>query len=402
MKNDALPDSDAHPLLNRPMLAVTVAQFLSALADNAVLIAAIALVRHRPEGAALIPLLQQCFVIPYILLAPFVGAFADALPKGRVMLIGNGLKLAGTALMLAGANPLLAYGLVGIGAAVYSPAKYGILSQLFGPERLVVANGILEASTIVAILLGVVAGGAFADVSAHFALWCCAGIYGAAAVANLLVPRIAPERAAQGFAPVALVRDFGCSLGTLWRCRDVRFSLLGSGAFWGAGATLRLALFAWVPVALGAADNSTPANLMGVLSVGIVLGAAAAGAWVSLPQVNRALLGGLLLGPAVVLLAWQQGLPAAAACLALVGAAGGLFVVPLNALLQERGHESVGAGRALAVQNLVENCMMLLLVGAYAALQDSGFDPVHAVALFGTGLALCMAALAAWRLRAAG
>lgn len=386
-------------LLSRPMMAVAVAQFLSALADNAVLIAAIALVKHLPQGADMIPLLQEFFVIPYILLAPFVGPLADAFPKGRVMLLGNGLKLVGTGLMLAGVYPLAAYGLVGVGAAIYSPAKYGILSQLFGPAKLVKANGILEASTIVAILLGVLAGGRLADVSAMFALWCCAGIYATAALANLLIPWLAPEHPAQRFAPAGLVKDFWVSFRLLWASPDVRFSMLGTGAFWGAGATLRLALFAWVPAALSVADNSTPANLMGVVSVGIVLGAALAAAWVSLEKVNRALIGGLLLGPAVVIMSLQHSLPAAVLCLAAVGVGGGLFVVPLNALLQERGHESVGAGRALAAQNLVENLMMLLLVASYGSLQRSGMEPGMAVGAFGTGLALFMAVLAWYRVR---
>ena len=368
------------PLLSLPMGAVLLAQFLSAFGDNALLITAIALVKSEghPDW---IPLLQACFVIPFILLAPFVGALADAFPKGRVMLFANGLKLAGAAALAAGLNPLVCYGAAGVGAAAYSPAKYGILSQLFGPEKLVKANGMLEGSTIVAILLGVVVGGWLADLSLAHAFAGVMGMYALAAAINLLIPRLPPEHPLDRFDAAGLLREFIVSVKTLWRNNDARFSLIGTSLFWGTGSTLRLALFAWVPVALGIANNQMPANLMGVVSVGIVLGAALAGALVRLETVNRALLGGLLLGPLVMLLAWQSGLVPAALLLAGIGIAGGFFVVPLNALLQERGHESVGAGHALAVQNLWENLAMLVFVGAYALAE--GLPVVGVVTAFG-------------------
>ena len=368
------------PLLSLPMGAVLLAQFFSAFGDNALLITAIALVKSEghPDW---IPLLQACFVIPFILLAPFVGALADAFPKGRVMLFANGLKLAGAAALAAGLNPLVCYGAAGVGAAAYSPAKYGILSQMFGPAKLVKANGMLEGSTIVAILLGVVVGGWLADLSLAHAFAGVMGMYALAAAINLLIPRLPPEHPLDRFDAAGLLREFIVSVKTLWRNNDARFSLIGTSLFWGTGSTLRLALFAWVPVALGIANNQMPANLMGVVSVGIVLGAALAGALVRLETVNRALLGGLLLGPLVMLLAWQSGLVPAALLLAGIGIAGGFFVVPLNALLQERGHESVGAGHALAVQNLWENLAMLVFVGAYALAE--GLPVVGVVTAFG-------------------
>lgn len=380
------------PLLSLPMGAVLLAQFFSAFGDNALLITAIALVKS--EGRAeWIPLLQACFVIPFILLAPFVGALADAFPKGRVMLLANGLKLAGAAALTAGLNPLVCYGAAGVGAAAYSPAKYGILSQLFGPEKLVKANGMLEGSTIVAILLGVVVGGWLADQSLAHAFAGVMGMYALAAAINLLIPRLPPEHPLDRFDAAGLLGEFLVSVKTLWRNGDARFSLIGTSLFWGTGSTLRLALFAWVPVALGIANNQMPANLMGVVSVGIVLGAALAGALVRLETVNRALLGGLLLGPLVMLLAWQSGLVPAALLLAGIGIAGGFFVVPLNALLQERGHESVGAGHALAVQNLWENLAMLVFVGAYALAE--GLPVVGVVAAFGA-VVMAGVAILAW------
>ncbi len=378
-------------LRSRSMLAVLIAQFLSAFGDNALLITAIGLVKTQghPDW---IPLLQAAFVVPFILLAPFVGALADTFPKGRVMLAANALKLAAAVTMAAGLQPLLCYGLAGLGAAAYSPAKYGILSQMFGAEKLVKANGLLEGSTIVAILLGVLAGGWLADHGLNLAFAGVVAVYALAAAVNLLIPRFPAEHALERFDASALLREFLAGLATLWRDRDARFSLLGTSVFWGTGSTLRLLLFVWVPVALGLTSNQMPANLMGVVSVGIVVGAGLAGALVKLEQVNRALLGGLLLGPLVLLFAQQTALLPAALLLMGIGATGGFFVVPLNALLQERGHHSIGAGRALALQNLWENLAMLGFVGAYALLEHL---PVVKVASgFGAIVLLGIAALA--------
>lgn len=389
--------SSGTPLLSRGMMAVLVAQFLSALADNAILIAAIAIV--KAQGLPnLVPLLQESFVLPFILLAPFVGQIADRFPKGRVMLAGNLLKFGGALAMTLGANPLTAYGLIGIGAAMYSPAKYGILSQLFGPEKLVRANGMMEGSTIVAILLGVLLGGWLAD---HSLAWAFTGVmtaYGLAAAINLLIPRLPPENANAVLHPVPVVRQFVASLGFLFRNPDARFSLLGTSFFWGSGTTLRLMLFAWVPAALLISDNQTPANLMGVVSIGIVIGAALAGLWISLACVNRALIGGLLLGPVILALTFVTDLTAAMACMCVIGLCGGLFVVPLNALLQERGHESIGAGNALAVQNFAENITMLLFVGAYS-LAATTLPVTVSVAGFGLVLLGAIGALALSRFR---
>ena len=379
------------------MLAVLIAQFLSALADNAILIAAIAIV--KTQGLAnLIPLLQESFVLPFILLAPFVGQFADKYPKGRVMLIGNLLKLIGAAAMTLGVNPLTAYGLIGIGAAMYSPAKYGILSQMFNETALVRANGMMEGSTIVAILLGVVLGGWLAD---HSLAWALAGVLSAyilAALANLFIPRLPAEQADASFHPWLLARKFFSALSVLFKNTDSRFSLLGTSLFWGSGATLRLMLFAWVPAALLITDNQTPANLMGALSIGIVAGAVIAGMWVSLANVNRALIGGLLLGPIILLLAYVSTLTIAMICMLAIGICGGLFVVPLNALLQKCGHETIGAGNALAVQNFFENLSMLLFVGAYGLVAT--VLPVATTAIvFGAVMLVAIGWLAVLRFR---
>lgn len=386
------------PLLSTGMMAVLIAQFLSALADNAILIAAIAIVKS--QGLAnLVPMLQESFVVPFILLAPFVGQIADGFPKGRVMLVANLIKLAGALAMVAGVNPLTAYGLIGIGAAMYSPAKYGILSQMFGPGSLVRANGMMEGSTIVAILFGVVLGGWLADHSLQWAFTGVVAAYALAAFANLFIPSLPAENTEANFNPWRLMKEFIVSLKVMFKNPDTRFSLLGTSAFWGTGTTLRLMLFAWVPAALLITDNQTPANLMGAVSIGIVLGAIGAGIWISLANVNRALIGGLLLGVLILMLAFVNSLTLAFVLMIAIGICGGSFVVPLNALLQERGHESIGAGNALAVQNFVENIAMLLLVSGYSSAVSVGVSVTTSVTVFGGVMLVVMGGLAVSKLK---
>jgi LPLT family lysophospholipid transporter-like MFS transporter len=388
------------PLLSMGMLSVLVAQFFSALADNAILIAAIAIVKSQGLPN-LVPLLQESFVLPFILLAPFVGQIADGFPKGRVMLAANLLKLAGALAMVFGVNPLTAYAMIGVGAAMYSPAKYGILSQMFGPASLVRANGMMEGSTIVAILLGVVLGGWLADHSLHWAFIGVVSAYSVAAFANLFIPALPAEKTGESFHPWLLLKKFKTSLTVMIKNPDTRFSLLGTSVFWGSGTTLRLMLFAWVPAALLITDNQTPANLMGAVSIGIVLGAVAAGLWVSLANVNRALLGGLLLGPVILALAFVNDLTLAYLLMIVIGICGGFFVVPLNALLQERGHQSIGAGNALAVQNFAENISMMLFVGGYSWATAAGVPVAMTIGGFGAILLLVIGALAVFRLKRA-
>lgn len=386
-------------LLTPAMLAVLVAQFLSALADNALLIAAIGLVKLLAGDDQLVPWLQASFVLPFIVLAALVGPFADTLPKGRVMLIANSVKVvAGIGMILCSQGaapawlPLAAYTLAGVGAALYSPAKYGILTQLFGPKLLVKANGLMEGSTIVAILLGVLAGGWLVDHSLQQALFAITGCYTLAAALTLLIPQLPAEHPLDHFNPAILAADFGKALTTLFRDPWARLSLLGTSLFWGSGSTLRLLLFAWAPLALGRHDAQTPANLMGAVSIGIVAGAALAARWVTLETVRRALLGGLLLGLPVLLLAGTTNLWLAGALLIGMGAAGGFFVVPLNALLQQRGHRSVGAGHAIAVQNFAENGLMFAMASLYG-LTDTLLDPLQTTAGFGVLLLVAMAGL---------
>lgn len=390
--------SGSRPLWTRGMVAVLIAQFVSALADNALLFGALALLKgaHYPDWAA--PVLQEFFAGAYIILAPFVGPFADSIPKGRVMLIANGLKLVGALSMCVGLNPFLAYGMVGLGAAAYSPAKYGILSELTSAEHLVKANGLIESSTIAAILAGAIAGGALSDWSVVGTLVVVTACYGVAAVANLFIPRLPPAHRLDTFSVVEVLRDFGRALRAMIRNPDTRFSMTGTSLFWGAGSTLRFLLVAWVPIALGITTNSMPAYLNAVVAVGIVVGAGLAGKFVTLEKVERSLPAGMLIGIGVCVLAPTTNLYAAFVIMMAVGAGGGFFVVPLNALLQERGHRTVGAGHAIAVQNLVEYTTMLVMVGLYAVAVRAG-APIPALAA-GFGGALTVSIGALWLHRA--
>ena len=386
-------------LASSAMVAVLTAQFLSALGDNALLFAALALLKrdHYPDWS--VPVLQEFFVGAYILLAPFTGPLADSLPKGRVMLLANGLKLGGALAMAVGINPFVGYGLVGVGAAAYSPAKYGILSELTTAERLVKANGLMEGSTIAAILLGAIAGGTLADKGAMLALIAVLACYAAAAAGNLFIPRLPAAHNGDRPSLLAIWQDFKRALRVLATDRDARFSITGTSLFWGAGATLRFLLIAWVPVALAVSGATLPAYLNAVVAIGIVVGAALAARYVNVSQVDRALPAGVALGLLVCGLAPTHHLVVAVALLLLLGACGGFFVVPLNALLQKRGHETVGAGHAIAVQNLVENSAMLLMIGLYTFGVRAG-APVPALAVgFGLLLAAAITALLLHRRR---
>ncbi|EAO7523010.1 lysophospholipid transporter LplT [Salmonella enterica] len=386
---------------SKGMLSVIVAQFLSAFGDNALLFATLALLKAQfyPDWSQ--PVLQMVFVGAYILFAPFVGQIADSFAKGRVMMVANGLKLAGAAGICLGVNPFVGYTLVGIGAAAYSPAKYGILGELTTGDKLVKANGLMEASTIAAILLGSVAGGVLADWHVIAALVACALAYAGAVAANLFIPKLVAARPGQSWRLSAMTRSFFSACVVLWRNGETRFSLVGTGLFWGAGVTLRFLLVLWVPVALGITDNATPTYLNAMVAVGIVVGAGAAAKLVTLETVSRCMPAGILIGVVVAIFSLQHALLPAYALLLLIGMLGGFFVVPLNALLQERGKKSVGAGNAIAVQNLGENSAMLLMLGLYSLAVLVGVPAVAIGIGFGVLFALAIAALWIWQRRQA-
>ncbi|HFK5733783.1 TPA: lysophospholipid transporter LplT [Enterobacter sichuanensis] len=386
-------------LRSKGMLAVIAAQFLSAFGDNALLFATLALLKDEfyPDWSQ--PILQMVFVGAYIIFAPFVGQVADSFPKGRVMMFANGLKLLGAASICFGFNPFVGYTLVGIGAAAYSPAKYGILGELTTGDKLVKANGLMESSTIAAILLGSVAGGVLADWHVLAALGVCAVVYGGAVVANLFIPKLPVARPGQSWRFKPMTGSFFTACRVLWRNGETRFSLMGTSMFWGAGVTLRFLLVLWVPVALGITDNATPTYLNAMVAIGIVVGAGAAAKLVTLETVARCMPAGILIGVVVLIFSLQHALLPAYALLILIGILGGFFVVPLNALLQERGKQTVGAGNAIAVQNLGENLAMLLMLGLYSLAVKVGVPVVGIGVGFGGLFAIAIAALWLWQRR---
>ena len=384
---------------SKGMMAVTAAQFLSAFGDNALLFATLALLKSQfyPDWSQ--PILQMVFVGAYIIFAPFVGQVADSFAKGRVMMFANSLKLLGAASICFGVNPFIGYTLVGIGAAAYSPAKYGILGELTTGDKLVKANGLMEASTIAAILLGSMAGGVLADWHVLAALGLCAVMYGGAVIANLFIPKLPAARPGQSWRFTPMTASFFNACRVLWRNGETRFSLLGTSMFWGAGVTLRFLLVLWVPMALGITDNATPTYLNAMVAVGIVLGAGAAAKLVTLQTVARCMPAGILIGVVVLIFALQHALLPAYALLFLIGICGGFFVVPLNALLQERGKHTVGAGNAIAVQNLGENAAMLLMLGLYSLAVKVGVPVVGIGVGFGGLFALAITGLWIWQRR---
>lgn len=383
-------------LWSKGMLAVTCAQFLSAFGDNALLFATLALMKQQfyPDWSQ--PILQMVFVGAYILFAPFVGQIADSFAKGRVMMFANSLKLLGALSICAGINPFLGYTLVGIGAAAYSPAKYGILGELTTGDKLVKANGLMESSTIAAILLGSVAGGILADWHVLAALGVCALVYGGAVVANLMIPKLSAARPGQSWRFTPMTQSFFSASRTLWLNRETRFSLVGTSLFWGAGVTLRFLLVLWVPVVLGITDNATPTYLNAMVAVGIVVGAGAAAKLVTLETASRCMPAGVLIGVVVTIFALQHALLPSYLLLFIIGILGGFFVVPLNALLQERGKHTVGAGNAIAVQNLGENGAMLLMLGLFSLSVKVGIPVVGVGVGFGVLFALSIVALWLW------
>ncbi|MBM3072322.1 lysophospholipid transporter LplT [Lelliottia sp. RWM.1] len=384
---------------SKGMMAVIAAQFLSAFGDNALLFATLALLKAEfyPDWSQ--PVLQMVFVGAYIIFAPFVGQVADSFPKGRVMMFANSLKLLGAASICVGFNPFIGYKLVGIGAAAYSPAKYGILGELTTGDKLVKANGLMESSTIAAILIGSVAGGVLADWHVLAALGICSVVYGGAVIANLFIPKLPVARPGQSWRVKPMTASFFNACRVLWRNGETRFSLMGTSMFWGAGVTLRFLLVLWVPVALGITDNATPTYLNAMVAVGIVVGAGAAAKLVTLDTVARCMPAGILIGVVVLVFSLQHALLPAYALLILIGILGGFFVVPLNALLQERGKHTVGAGNAIAVQNLGENTAMLLMLGLYSLAVKVGIPVVGIGVGFGALFALAIAGLWGWQRR---
>ncbi len=388
--------------MNSGFYIIMAAQFFSALADNALLIAAIAILRDLHAPASYEPLLKTFFTLSYVLLAAFVGAFADSMPKWRVMFISNGIKIAGCMLMFLDIHPLIAYAVVGLGAAAYSPAKYGILTEYLPPRLLVVANGWIEGLTVVAIICGTMLGGmlitpeiahallAFdcplidtgVDSLPEMSLAVIGGIYLIAALFNLYIPDTGVDHKVLKKNPVYLLHDFNHCLKLLWRDKLGQISLAVTTLFWGAGATLQFIVIEWSKSALGL-DLSKASMLQGVVAIGVALGAVLAAKMISLRKSVKVIPLGIAMGVVVILMTFIRDPVTAMPLLVLVGILSGFFVVPMNALLQHRGHVLMGAGHSIAVQNFNENLSILIMTGIYSAMIMAHLSINIIIVLFG-------------------
>ena len=394
---------------------IMAAQFFSSLADNALLIAALALLQQLHEPEWMTPALQQSFVVSYVVLAPLVGAFADSMAKGRVMLITNTIKVVGCLMMLAFVHPLIAYAVVGFGAAAYSPAKYGILTELLPPHQLVIANGWIEGTTVGSIILGVLVGGLLIsekvstmmlgfdipqidtgiNTPPQAAICVIAVFYIIAAIFNWFIPDTGVDRRVPSKNPFYLIREFSHCVVLLWRDKLGQISLATTTLFWGAGATLKFIVLAWAAKALGF-DLSQASYLQGVVAVGIALGAVIAAKFITLRKSVNVLPIGVAMGLIVITMIFVTKLPVAVALMIAIGACAGFFVVPMNALLQHRGHVLMGAGHSIAVQNFNENIGILVMVGLYALMIREGISVNRAIIMFGVFMSSAML-LVLWR-----
>lgn len=405
--------------MKRGFYTIMSAQFFSSLADNALFVAAVELLRTggAPEWqrAALVPM----FALFYVILAPFVGAFADALPKGRVMFFSNAIKVVGCLMMLFGQHPLVAYAVVGLGAAAYSPAKYGILTELLPASQLVKANGWIEGLTITSIILGVLLGGQLVgpvlssyllalnlpgvENAAEASIAALVLIYVLAAWINTRIPltgvamrplRQDPSKSLMSNT-LALLPDFWNCSQRLWSDKLGQISLSTTTLFWGVSGNLRYIVLAWSAAALGYSTTQA-SSLVGVVAIGTAVGAVAASSYMKLETATRVIPLGIAMGVLVICMNFIDTIWIAVPFLIVLGGLGGFLVVPMNALLQHRGHNLMGAGRSIAVQNFNEQACILLLGAFYSLSTKLGLSAFGAITLFGLAVAGIMLCIGRW------
>ena len=404
--------------MKRGFYTIMSAQFFSSLADNALFVGAVQLLRSNKapewEQAALVPM----FALFYVVLAPFVGAFADSRPKGRVMLISNFIKVAGCLMMLFGTHPLMSYAIVGLGAAAYSPAKYGILTELLPASQLVKANGWIEGLTIASIILGVLMGGQLVgpvishallsidipfidtgiDTPPEAAISVLIFVYLLAAWFNTHIPDTGVEMRPLPKRLTSLVPDFWTCNTRLWRDRLGQISLAATTLIWGVAGNLRFIVLAWAAAALGYTVTQASA-LQGVVALGTAVGAVVASLRMRLEDGPRVITLGIGMGALIIMLIFITNVWVAAPFLILLGALGGFLVVPMNALLQHRGHNLMGAGRSIAVQNFNEQACILVLGAAYSLSAGLGVHTFGAITGFGVVVAFVMWLIQRWHRR---
>jgi MFS family permease len=401
--------------MKRGFFTIMSAQFFSSLADNAIFIAAIELLRASGapdwQRAALVPM----FALFYVVLAPFVGAFADAMPKGKVMFLSNAIKVIGCLMMLFGSHPLMAYAIVGLGAAAYSPAKYGILTELLPPSQLVKANGWIEGLTIGSIILGVLLGGQLVghavssrllaidlpffdtgiDTPAEGAIAVLVVIYAIAAWINTRIPDTGVPMRPMPKSVLALLPDFWRCNSRLWNDRLGQISLATTTLFWGVSGNLRYIVLAWAAAALGYSTTQA-SSLVGVVAIGTAVGAVVASMRMKLDMATRVMPLGIAMGLLVIGMNFIDSVWVAAPFLILLGGLGGFLVVPMNALLQHRGHNLMGAGRSIAVQNFNEQACILGLGAFYSLSTGLGLSAFAAITAFGVVVAGFMFVIQRW------
>jgi LPLT family lysophospholipid transporter-like MFS transporter len=378
------------------------AQFFSSLADNALFVTALTVLRVSGapewEKTALIPM----FALFYVVLAPFLGPIADAFPKGKVMFVANLIKVVGCLMMLMGVHPLLSIALVGLGAAAYSPAKYGILTELLPNSQLVKANGWIEGLTIASIILGSVLGGQLPEPlianqlmkidlpwletsinsPTELAIATVIVLYVIATAFNLNIPRTQAALQPLKYNLIQIVSDFNrCNL-LLWNDKLGQISLATTTLFWGVSGNMRYIVLAWAAAVFGYTEGPASA-LVGVVAIGTAVGAVVAAMKMRLDQAFRVIPLGVLMGVSVIVMNFITDLSAAIPFLILLGAIGGFLVVPMNALLQHRGHNLMGAGRSIAVQNFNEQACILCMGVFYTGITKMGLSAFESITIFG-------------------
>ncbi|WAR43843.1 lysophospholipid transporter LplT [Methylomonas rapida] len=371
--------------MSKHIYSLLIAQFLSAFADNAILFTVIALVMQHPEAPGwYVPALQSVFLVAFVLLAPWVGTFADNQAKSRVLIIANLIKAAGAGLLLLKVEPLIAYCIVGVGAALYSPAKYGILPELARHDCLVKANSWIEGSTILAILTGMVVGAKVADYSTSWALLGTIALFLISAATTVLLPSNVSRKEVTG----SKVMQFFQEVRSFLSLPRSRFAVLGASLFWAAAACVRVIIVAWAPLVLMSHNASDIANLTLFLALGIIAGSALVPHLIPLEHLRRARIPAYFMALLIMGLGFTDEIWPARIVLFLMGTAGGMFIVPVNAALQELGQQSIGSGGAVAMQNFFQNAAMLLSVGGYTFAASLRVGPIEALLALGALLLL--------------
>ena len=366
------------------------AQFASGLADNALLILGIAFLSEQGYPGWWAPLLKFSFTLSYVFLAPLMGPLADAFSKAKLMACMNALKVVGVAFIFTSFHPMLAFAIAGMAASAYAPAKYGLVTETVPADQLVKANGWLEVTVVMSVILGTACGGllvaskSFAWMSAlnlsfiellglsletQYAgpLLSLIVIYSIAGLLNFGIPSVNIQYVQQSMKPIALFKNFIQSNRILWQDPVGKLSLAVTTLFWGIGAVVQFAVLLWAKEALNMPLEQA-SLLQAVVAFGVIFGAGMAGHYVALQNAYKVLPLGLWLGLSLPALAFSTSLWIAIPLMLITGFAGGMLMVPMNAVLQNRGYTLLTAGRSIAVQGFNENASVMVMLGVYSGL----------------------------------